>query len=301
MTHARSRCLLTEQAVGWALHALEPDEEMALLLHIPQCAECRAAVHDTEVVLARFGAAVEQVIPPPRLRSSILAAAVETPQLRPATHFDPPTVPVLMPVPRRLVLPDPPPLSPPPPSSSPRSTPVPRSESGPRPEPTSTRPPRRRGTTRRRLVAIAAAVVAVISIGGLGVRAAQLQTERDTVAARVQSLDELVQQLNRPHAILSVDNGVAVAAVVLAADQQREVYTVGLPANAADRTYVLWGIKGSTPQALGAFDVASADRGLRNVGTAGQDSYQAYAISIEPGRTAPALPTDVVAKGALVT
>lgn len=280
MTHARSFCPLTEQAVGWALHALEPDEEMALLLHIPQCVECRTAVRETEMVLARFGASVEQVDPPARLRTSILSAAAETPQLRPATRVDPPTV--AMPVIRPRVVPATPP------ATAPRSAPPPA------------RPSRRRGTTRRRLVAIAAAVVAVISIGGLGVRAAELQTERDNVAARALNLSQLVQQLNRPHALLTGDDGTTVAAVVLAADQQREVYTVGLPANATDRTYVLWGLKNGTPEALGAFDVASADRGQRNVGTGNQDGYQAYAISLEPGRTAPALPTDVVAKGALV-
>jgi len=40
-------CPLTQQTIGWALHALEPDEEMAVLLHLPQCAACRAAAHDT--------------------------------------------------------------------------------------------------------------------------------------------------------------------------------------------------------------------------------------------------------------
>lgn len=281
MTHARSRCPLTEQAVGWALHALEPDEEMALLLHIPQCVECRAAVRDTEMVLTRFGASVEPVDPPARLRSSILSAAAETPQQRPAARLEPPTVPVVLPVTRQ--------------PSTPAPAPLPASRSAP----ASGRPSRRRGTIRRRLVAVAAAVVAVVTIGGLGVRAEQLLSERDNVAARALTLTELVQQLNRPHAILSGQDGTVVAAVVLAADQQREVYTVGLTANAIDRTYVLWGLKNGTPQALGAFDVAAADRGLRSVGTAMKDGYQAYAISLEPGRTPPATPTDVVAKGAL--
>ncbi len=50
--NAPEDCPLTQQAVGWALHALEPDEEMAVLLHMPQCSACRAAAHDAEQVLS---------------------------------------------------------------------------------------------------------------------------------------------------------------------------------------------------------------------------------------------------------
>ena len=37
MTDPRPLCTRTEQAVGWALRALEPDEEMAVELHVPTC------------------------------------------------------------------------------------------------------------------------------------------------------------------------------------------------------------------------------------------------------------------------
>lgn len=277
MTHARAHCPLTEQAVGLALHALEPDEEMAVLQHIPHCADCQAAIRDTEAVLARFGAAVEQVDPPPGLRASILFGAEQIPQLRSPQWKEPATTPVPVPyeAPRAV--------DPAPPSGSRRSV----------------RPGGGRGLTRRRLVALAAAALAVVSIGGLGVRAAQLQGERDVATAQAQSLTDLVEQLDKPHALLADDAGTSVAAVVLSGGR-REVYTVGLPANTGDHTYVLWGLKAGTPQPLAAFDVASADRSLRSVGAANQDGYQAYAISLEPGRTAPVKPTDVVAKGALV-
>jgi hypothetical protein len=50
---------------------------------------------------------------------------------------------------------------------------------------------------------------------------------------------------------------------------------------------------------LGTFDVVQPHTDLRTVGSeqAGLDDYNAYAISLEPGRQAPATPSDVVANG----
>ena len=83
MTGPRPTCTRTEQAVGWALHALEPDEEIAVERHVPTCPDCSAAVRDTQAVMAQLATAVEQVDPPARLRASILDAAAATPQVRP--------------------------------------------------------------------------------------------------------------------------------------------------------------------------------------------------------------------------
>ena len=270
MTDPQS-CPLTPQAAGLAFHSLEPDEEMSVLLHVPHCPECSAVLAESELVLARLGASVEQVDPPADLRTRILAAAAaDTP--RPAA--DDPT---------------------PPTRSDGRHR---RQSTGPTGRVDVTGPPRGRRRGRARLLAVAAALVALVAIGGLGVRTAQLQSERDAAAARAQALTELVQHLAQPHAVLARDDGTTVAAVVLA-DGQRQVYTVDLPANAADQQYVLWGVKGGTPQALGSFDVTRAGQGLQTVGSATPDTYQAYAISLEPGRTLPSTPTDVIAKGAL--
>src|SRR3954447_25704337 len=83
MTEPPPTCTRTEQAVGWALHALEPDEEIAVEHHVPTCPDCSAAVRDAQVVMAQLATAVEQVDPPARLRASILDAAAPTPQVRP--------------------------------------------------------------------------------------------------------------------------------------------------------------------------------------------------------------------------
>jgi len=272
MTEPRTPCPRSEQAVGWALHSLEPDEELAVLRHLPQCADCRAAVHDAEAVLSQLGTAVEQVDPPARLRERILAAAADTPQVRTPSTAEPITAPAQ----RREM-----------PSESPVA-------------PTRQRRPSGRGwLTRGGLVAAAASLVAVIAIGGLAIRTVQLQNERDTIAARAQSLNELVQHLDQPHAVLAQQDGTTAAVVILPSGQPT-VYAVGLPANAANHTYVLWGLTGGTPSALGAFDVRPADRGAQPVGAPTPATFEAYAISLEPGRTAPATPTDVVASGPLV-
>ena len=277
MTEPRPQCTRTEQAVGWALHALEPDEEMDVERHVPTCPDCRAAVRDTEAVMTHLATAVEQVDPPPRLRASILDAAAATPQV-PA----PPREPVAAPSPRH-----------PRTASAVRSAALRpglvRAEKG--------------STVAPRLIAAAAAVVAVVAIGGLGLRTFQLQQQLDSVTAQASTATDLVRELARPgvsHALLARPDGTAVAAVVLSGGQ-RDVYTLGLAANATDHTYVLWGLKdmSSAPQPLGAFDVTARDPGLRVVGESGQDAYAAYAISLEPGRTPPAAPTDVVAAGNL--
>ena len=86
MTEPRPTCTRTEQAVSWALHALEPDEEIAVERHVPTCADCLAAVRDTEAVMTQLATAVEQVDPPMRLRAAILDAAAATPQVMAAVR-----------------------------------------------------------------------------------------------------------------------------------------------------------------------------------------------------------------------
>lgn len=286
MTGQRGGCARTEEAVGWALHALEPDEEMAVEHHIPTCPDCLAAVHDTDVVMTRLATAVEMVDPPARLRASILDITAGTPQVMPTQRRSSPAGPP--PMPPRIA----------PPAAAPRGpSAAPPAAVGP------SGPGRARPFRPRRLVAVAAALATVVVVGGLGLRAVQLQQQVDTAAAQAGSTTELVRQLAQPgvsHALLARKDGTTVAAVVLL-NGQRNVYSLGLPSNATDHTYVLWGVKDASaaPQPLGAFDVASQDPGLRVVGAAGKDAYAAYAVSLEPGRTPPTTPTDVVASGKL--
>ncbi len=274
-------CPLTHQAVGWALHALEPDEEMAVLLHLPQCARCRAAAHDAEQVLAGLGGAVEQVDPPSGLRNRLMATVVDTPQ-RPPTLLPRPVEPV--------------PEAPSEPSRRHRLD-------AEQPAP----PSRRsflgaRAGRGRRLVAASLVVVAAVSLGGLIVTNSQLQQQRDAGAVQAQSLSQLVEQLDRPGSRLALladpESGATLAALVVTG-RERQVYPVALPANSDDTIYVAWGINaGADPVPLDAFDITAADQGVRTVGSAAEaDDFSGYAISIEPGRVAPVSPSEVVASG----
>ena len=275
MTTSRNQpCPLTEQAVGWALHALEPDEEMAVLLHVPQCATCQVAVQEADAVLSSLGAAVEQVEPPASLRDAILSAAADTPQVSSTARQAP--APAPLPRPRH------------------------RAEGPADPAPA----PRTRGSwiTRRRLVAASVALIGVLAVGGLAVRTTQLEQQSETLTAQAQSIADLMGQLDRPgvrHAMLADAGTGATTAAVVVVDGKRQVYVVSLPANSKDNTYVLWGLRaGAAPAPLGPFEVTSGDKGVHTVGDVnGNDGFTDYAISIEPGHTAPAKPTTVVAKG----
>lgn len=288
-----SPCPRNEQAVGWALHSLEPDEEMSVLTHLPTCPSCRQVADDAEAVFVRLGTAVEQIDPPPALRDRLMAQVAETPQL----HTPRQPVSTLTPPP-----PTPPSSTQPP---TPPATSSPRLD-GPRDRPTDTRPGRGPGWSRRarRVLAGALALVAVLAIGGLAVRNAQLEQQREAQLAQTQNLENLLDQLDRPgvpRALLAREDGSTVAAVVVE-NGRPKVYPIAVPANAVDRDiYVLWGIpKGSsTPEPLGTFDVTGDGQAPVDVGSTGTDDFAAYAISLEPGRTAPAAPTAVVASGAI--
>ena len=292
-----STCPRNEEAVGWALHSLEPDEEMAVAMHLPECESCRTVAGDAGEVLSYLGAAVEQLDPPSSLRDRLMATVAETSQqpLAPSTGDAAPAPTV---------------------TETPEPADAPRRDA----DRGSTRPPDNRpgrssrGSRRgRRLVAAALAVVAVLTIGVLGVCNAQLSAERDAQIAQItaerdaqiaqaQSLENLLDEFDRPgvqHALLARQDGSTIAAVV-SSDGRQQVFPIAVPPNSVDRdTYVLWGIaKGADPAPLGTFDVTAYDRGPLEVGWAADTTgYAAFAISLEPGRTAPAVPTAVVASG----
>ncbi|GAB3006774.1 anti-sigma factor [Saccharothrix stipae] len=74
-------CPQEELAVGFAMHALEPDEEARMRAHLPGCARCRESVRSTQEVTAALGGSVRQYDPPERLRARLMAAIEDTPQV----------------------------------------------------------------------------------------------------------------------------------------------------------------------------------------------------------------------------
>jgi anti-sigma-K factor RskA len=282
-----------ELAVGWALHALEPEDEAAFAAHLAGCGRCARTVAETAEVMAAMATDLPPAEPSEQLRDRLRAAVEDTEQ-----------------VPR----PQPPPVSPPRPAEPERAQtgepaaarhpargvpPVPIDE--PRP-PGATRLPDGRTAWRRVLphALVAAGVAAILALGAWSVA---LDGDRQAAQARVAEQSAMLEALLSPGRVtiapLSAD-GRRVATVV-ARDGQVQVLADGLEVNEADEsTYVVWGVREGSPAVpLGTFDVVSPDRDLRTVGSTatGLDDFSTYALSIEPGRQAPSAPTDIVANG----
>ena len=53
---AKDHVLFDELAVGWALHALEPEDEAIFAVHLEGCARCTRTVAETSEVMAAMAA-----------------------------------------------------------------------------------------------------------------------------------------------------------------------------------------------------------------------------------------------------
>lgn len=88
-----------ELAVGWALHALEPEDEAEFAGHLPGCARCAETVAQTTEVMGAMATDLPQAEPPAALRSRLRAAVEATEQVhRPAVPAPPPVL--ALPAPR---------------------------------------------------------------------------------------------------------------------------------------------------------------------------------------------------------
>ncbi|WP_448639928.1 anti-sigma factor domain-containing protein [Geodermatophilus sp. URMC 63] len=288
-----------ELAVGWALHALEPEDEAVFGAHLPQCPRCARTVAETSEVMSALASDLPPAEPSPDLRDRLRAAVERTEQLPPpagAGPQDPTANPARAPLPAGPAVPAPPG----PPGGRRRTD---------RPAPTGStayRSPAEevgRSAWRRVLpnALVAAAVAAILALGTWNVVLGSARDEAQSAAAeQAEVMEALLQPGRATIAPVSDTDGHSVATVV-ARDGQVQVVTHGLRVNdRSDSTYVVWGVpEGDAAVALGTFDVVSARTDLRTVGSAstGLDDYETYAISIEPGRRAPSAPTDVVANG----
>ncbi|WP_116452839.1 anti-sigma factor [Blastococcus litoris] len=266
-----------ELAVGWALRALEPEDEAVFARHLPGCTRCTATVAETTEVMGALAADLPAVEPSDALAVRIREAVAATEQVDPA--------PAATPVPGM------PPSAVPP--TAVRPTAVPASAT-----PAPLVPAPRRRPRSLALGLVAAAVAAVL---GLGVWNVVLRSDRAELSSTVAAQQDAVEALLDPSATVAPlgDEGAPVATVV-ARDGELQVITLGLPANDTDdSTYVVWGLGGDAPEALGTFDVDGSQMALRTVESrlTGLDGFATYGISIEAGREAPSEPTEVVATG----
>jgi hypothetical protein len=276
-----------ELAVGWALHALEPEDEAAFGAHLAGCQRCARTVAETHDVMAALAADLPPAVPSDSLRDRLRAAVEQTEQLPPPQEPRQPEEP---------------------PAGDAGRPGIRHPAFGLRPPPADgLRPPRAaqlpdlRPAWRRVLphALVAAAVAAILALGSWNV---VLTGERDAVRATATEQSQMLDALLSPgRATIAplTEDGRTVATVV-ARSGQVQVLATGLPLNdPRNSTYVVWGVGGGSPVALGTFDVVSPRMDLRTVGSTatGLDGYSTYAISREPGRQAPATPSEIVANG----
>jgi hypothetical protein len=253
-----------ELAVGWALHALEPEDADAFLPHLADCARCRQVVDDTFEVMAHLATAAPSAEPPPGLGERLRAEVARTPQDGTAE------------LPR---------------TAAPRTAARP-APAAPVPAPAVVPVPRRRWTS----VLVAASLAAVVGLGAWSaVLVGDRNQARDTAAAEAAMVEELLRPGTAT--VVPVRDGGRTVATLLARDDGVQVVSHELEANDRDaETYVLWGLDQGTPKALGAFDVEGRGLELDTLEVEGAAGFPNYGISVEPGRQAPEAPTDVVAR-----
>ena len=249
-----------ELAVGWALHALEPDDEAEFSRHAPGCARCAATVAETTGLMGAMAADLPAAEPSEALRTRLRAAVEATEQV----HH--PAVPPVVASPPAVA-------------------------SGAPPSPRRTRP--------LSLALVAAAVAAVLGLGFWNIGLRSERAELSSTVAQQQSVVNALLSPDRVALDPLGEDGRPVATVVPHGDDI-EVVTHGLSVNdAASTTYVVWGVGDDGAKPLGTFDVEQSQTELRTVGSGltGLDDSPQYAIRLEPGREAPSAPTEIVATG----
>ena len=270
-----------ELAVGWALHALEPEDEAGFAAHLAGCDRCARTVADTREVMAAMADDLPVAEPSPALRERLRAAVEATEQVPSAPQA--PRVPEVTVSQVSDVVADVVPIS---------------AGRGSR------RSGRRRAETTgwRRVAPRAVLAAGVAAVLGLGVWNVSLVQDRDDAQATVAAQSSMMSALLAPGrvTVAPMEHDGHTVATVVARDGQAQVVVDGMtPNDTANSTYVLWGMTAGTPVPIGTFDVVADGTSLRTVGSdaTGLADYSAYGISIEPGRSAPSTPTDIVANG----
>lgn len=148
---------------------------------------------------------------------------------------------------------------------------------------------------------VAASVVLLAGSAALGIRVVQLDEQRDQAVRQVTAMSEAMEQAADPATVrvpLLTEDRQSVG-VVLAGSGDVVMVPTGLPGNRTeDQLYVLWGLGHGAPAPLTGFDVAPDEPAVRVVPSVpGAGEFSGYAVSLEPGRHVPAVPTQVVASG----
>jgi hypothetical protein len=259
--HAR----FDELAAGYALHALEQDEERQFLAHARHCPVCQQALAGYADVAAALAGTAPPAEPSPQLGPRILAAALARDPGRDHAGT----------------------------SAAGQAAPRP----GTRPAPDAHVIPLRRPRPRWLRPAAAAAAAALIAGGTwAGLAASHGNGTAPPLAAcgHPGACPEVPLTATAAH-------GSAARVVITAGSAW--LLPDGLPANdTKNQIYVLWQITAAhAPLPVGSFDIRPGARQPIQVGrlAAPYHGTRAFAVSLEHGRAIPASPSHVVAQGQL--
>lgn len=249
--------LYEELAAGYALHALEPEDEHLLLLHVAGCARCEREVEQHRETAAHLAYGASDTSLPAGLFDRV-RAQVEA-ESGPGVFAEPAPAPVA-------------------------AAPAVASLDAAR---------RRRSLPRAAALVAAAAAVALVT--GLAGSNLALRQDRVQQAVASERLTEAVRTLQDGpgRSVPLLDDDRRVAAVAVMQGDHVSLVVEGLAPNADATTYVLWerGRYGGLV-ALGTFDVR--DGGVEVVRDLplqhGERDVAAFAITHEDGETAPVRP-----------
>lgn len=308
-----------ELVVGYALSALEPEQEQEFLRHLAGCARCEQSLARHRQTLAHLAYAVEPATPPPallesiRLRIAAEGAAGSAPRLPFAGDGVPagerttpagPTGTVELPGERTPVGPlagsaaGPDAGTPADSATAPAASADPSGSVGAHPVDELARARSRRS---RRAVAWTSVAAALALVVGLGSWNVVLQQDRDRTNRQTTRLNQAVQALEKGPArtvpLRSEDSAASVIAVVQP-DWSMSLVVDGLaPNDRADSTYVLWAVQGISPRALATFDVSSRKLEVLTdvpIPADVRSVPDGFAVTRELGRTAPEAPRNPI-------
>lgn len=261
MTRQDAHARFEELAAGFALHALEPEDEQVFRTHVTGCARCERDVAEHEATLTHLAYAPEAAEPPPSLLAGIRAGVLASG--REASFPEPVAAPVQLDEVRRA------------------------RES-------------RRGHRAALWTGIAASFALVVSLGVWNTSLLQDREEQAEYNARIAAAVQQLRDADTDTVPLAGEDG-EVVAVALVRGEEMSLVVDGLPVNEEGTTYVLWGeSRYGDKRAVGAFDVTSAglDVLTRMRLQASVADVTRFMVTHEQGDAAPPIPTlPVLASG----
>lgn len=246
-----------ELVVGHALSALEPEDELALLRHLPTCAACERDLAIHQQTLAHLAHVVDQATPPAGLWDGIRAQVeIES-------------------------------------GSSAFPTTGATAAGGGVVDLSAARARRRPGPRARRIGAWASVAAAVAVVAGVAVGVTGMEHDRhaQTVAAqRLESAVRSVESAPGRTVPLASRDGAKVAVAVVQANSVSLIVNGLAPNDTSSSIYVLWAQSGAgQARALATFDVHKSVEVVRDLASmpTGSALPQLFVITQESGRSAP--------------